>query len=615
LATPKADVVDLFAGTVFTATGTQAATVAGKFHNAIPLTMTASTVYLLGTVPAAWDIYSGSYGDYTIYIRHKTGTTDASTRNIICLNTTGAPTTQNVRVQQSTTQTFQLIVDNSTKATSTVTAASNTWYDFVIKGSSGTHTFSVNGETPIAFTPGTRSTVGGYFALGAMMTAANTLQHPGRGHLDCLALWNRALTSDEIIQLRKGGAGRDGFFSYLSSDIYVDGGNSVVYEYRGPQIAATNNDAIPLKGSAASGTDATYLSFKSPRSGILKAVDFWWKSKSTGNYAGGTGGTYTLSVRTDNAGIPSSTVVAEVTGITGFDRSSTNGNTAQDYRTHTLTPVTGGGAITAGTQYHLCILNTNGSPTVNYMSVNGSSTYGQNRSLNKPTMDNFTDFAMRLGIGFGGSINSYTSGVTTGNTPNITFHVDTDSNGTADFWFGGPWTDPRSGNASALSVPFSGATRLRQKLPIAAGDNFTITSVNIALTRTSASTGVSWRILASNATTVLASGTIPESNYPQLAQTNPTWGKAVLSSPLAITGGNTYYLEIWASSGTYYPSVMNHSAPTYGNGAAVGANGVRGGWYGGVNGILQMSTNSGATYGTYDSGKRCLAFYFEVTVP
>ena len=183
LTTPKADVVDIITGDVFTATGTQPAAGTGKFHNAMGLAMTASTVYLKGTVPAIWDIYSGSYGDYTIYIRHKTGTTDASTRNIINLNTTSAPTTQNVRVQQSTTQTFQLIVDNSTKATSTVTVTSDTWYDFVIKGSSGTHTFSVNGETPISFTPGTRSTVGGYFSLGAMMTGASTIQPRGAERL------------------------------------------------------------------------------------------------------------------------------------------------------------------------------------------------------------------------------------------------------------------------------------------------------------------------------------------------------------------------------------------------------------------------------------------------
>jgi hypothetical protein len=438
--------------------------------------------------------------------------------------------------------------------------------------------------------------------------------------IDCIALYNRALTSDEIIQLRKGEAGRDGFFSYLSSDIYVDGGSSVVYEYRGPQIAATNNNALPLTGAVASGNSATYLSFKSPRSGILKAVDFWWKSKSTGVYAAGTGGTYTLSVRTDSAGIPSSTVVAQVTGITGFDRGSTNGNTSQDFRSHTLTPITGGGAIVAGTQYHLCILNTDASPTANYMSLNGSAVYSNSRSLNRPTMDNFTDFAMRLGNGYGGgAFNSYTSGVTTGNAVNVTFHVDTDSSGTADFWFGNPWTDPVSGNSGATSVPFSGATRIRQKLPIAAGDSFTITSVNVALTRIGASTGVSYRFLASNGTTVLASGTISESNFPSFAApsstSNPSWGKAVLSSPLAITGGNTYYLELWAASGTYYPSVMNHQSPTYGSSAIQGANGTRGGWYGGVNGILQRSTNSGASYGTYDSGKRCLAFYFEVTVP
>lgn len=611
LATPKADVVDLVAGTVFTANGTLPTAGDGKFHKAIQLTNFTSAIFLKATTPAAWDLF-GSSADFTLALRYKTGTLDASNRTILHL---GDSTTQYWKLSHNNGP-ILFVVDASTKATSATSLASDTWYTIILKRASSVVTLQVNGETPVtASAPGTRSVVGQAFTLGGSWATSTTSQFLGRGLIDCIALYNRALTSDEIIQLRKGEAGRDGFFSYLSSDIYVDDGSSVVYEYRGPQIAATNNNALPLTGAVASGNGATYLSFKSPRSGILKAVDFWWKSKTYGVYAAGTGGTYTLSVRTDNAGIPSSTVVAQVTGITGFDRTTTEGNTTADFRSHILTPITGGGAITAGTQYHLCVLNTHASPSANYMSVNGSGTYSNSRSLNRPTMNNFTDFAMRLGNGYGGgAFNSYTSGVTTGNTPNITFHVDTDSSGTADFWFGSPWTDPISSNSGAPS--FSGATRLRQRLPIASGDNFTITSVSVALTRTSASTGVSYRILASNGTTVLASGTISESNYAVgTTATDPSWGKAVLSSPLAITGGNTYYLEIWAASGTYYPSILNHQSPSYGSSAITGANGVRGGWYGGTNGILQVSSNSGSTYGTYSSGKRCLAFYFEVTVP
>lgn len=621
LATPKADVVDLITGMVFTATGTIPAAGDGKFHKALNLTNVASTTFTKATVPAIWDIYSGSYGDYTIYVRHKTGTADTSTRNVFCLNTTGAPTTQNVRLQQvqvSTVQTWVLNVDNSNKANSTVAVTSDTWYDFVIKCSSGVHTFSVNGETPITFTPGTRSTVGGYFGLGAMLTAASTIQHPGRGFLDCLALWNRALTADEIIQLRKGGNGLDGMFNYLTQYEDVITPPSQASEYRGTQCGGNTNSNVYCTGSVATGSGATYLSFVPPRSGRIRKISAWWKAGS--GYHAGTGGTYTLSIRTDNSGVPSGTVVAEQAGIAGWLLTgSAAAMNAVNYKTTALT--TQNALVTAGTQYHLSIINTNGSPLANYMSINTSDMYPTgNKAICSPTLNNNTDFAVRLGTGKTGALfNNYTQykGLL-----NLVFHLDTDDSGTADFWWGFPSTSCFTGNSRLESEAFGGTKRIRQILPIESGDNFDITAINVALTRSGSAGDITARILASNGTTVLATTTIATSNFPSVSITDtsqPSWGRGALSSPLAITGGNTYYLELYSSSTSYYPvaiqdahtwMIANASGTDLG---FSGISGVRGGWYGST-GKLQVSTNNGSTYSNYMGGDKDLGFYFEVLV-
>jgi hypothetical protein len=628
LATPKADVVDLVSGLTFTATGTIPTAGDGKFHKALNLTNVASSIFTKATVPAIWDIYSGSYGDYTLFIRHKTGTTDASTRNIICLNTVVAPTTQNVRIQQSTTQTFVLIVDNVIKATSTATVASDTWYDIVVKGASGVHTFSVNGETPITFTPGTRSTVGGYFGLGCMFTAASTIQHPGRGLLDVAALWNRALTSDEIIQLRKGGNGLDGMFHYLTE--YEDDITppSVVAGYRGPAVAGTNNNNIYMcSPSTTSGTNATYLSFKAPKAGLLREVSLWWKTNKYvqnsapfttetvgGRYGRGTGGVYTLSVRTDDGtGKPSATVVSQITGITML---SMTGNTSLDYRKHTFTTI---GAVTKGQQLHMMIINTDANPSLNWVCINGVGISDNSAILNKPTRSGNLDWGLKLGLrkngGAAGGALDYA--YYAGTALDITFYLDQDSNGVADYWFGNPYVQPYSYYTGAVSTPFGGTTRLRQILPIASTDGFTVQSVNVAACRVGSPGDMTCRLLASNGTTVLGSCTISTSNYPAISggvstSNYPSWGKGTFSSPIALSSSTTYYLEIYSSGSNYYPCVLQDSANAYGGPS--GIIGESGGWYG-TGGYLQISTNSGSSYSNYMGGDKDLAFYFDVTVP
>lgn len=601
LATPKGDVVDLITGNVFSAVGTIDTAGDGKFHKALNIAMVASTKYLIGTVPAVWDIFNGSYGPYTLYIRHKTGTIDASSRAIFTL---GSSTTAFVKIiQEATTGRYNLNVSNSIRAITTKTIASDTWYTIILKYNGTTHTFAVDDETPITFTVSNISVVNQSFIIGGAWTGTGpiTIQHAGRGLLDCVALFNSALSNDELIQLRRGGNGLDGFFDYLTEYEDVVTPPSQVREYRGTRVCGTNNDNVYMCGNVATGSGATYLTFIAPRSGVLRAVTVWWKALNASGYSKGTGGTYTLSVRTDNAGVPSSTVVAEITGVGGF---VTTGSSA-DYKKSTFTTT---GSVVKGQKYHMSIINTDASPANNWVSINGTGVFGGTRAQNRPTLNNDNEWSVRLGYGQNRTTlyNNYT--YYAHNALNVTFHLDKNNDGTADFCFGMPYAQPfyywvqpnNANNAGNIATPFGGSNWIRQKMPFESGDNFIVTGVRIAAIRTGATAGNITVNLRNSANVILGTAIISAGNFARVTtlptSTPPSWGFATFPSPISVTGGNTYYLEVSAPTTTYYPAIIQ-DAKQYDSTLQI-ASGVLG-WSFGDNGCLQKSLDSGATWVNY----------------
>jgi hypothetical protein len=601
LAAPRANVVDLIAGTTFTATGTLPTAGDGKFHKALNIAMAASTIYLRGTVPAAWDLFSGSYGNFTLYIRYRTATLDTSTRQIICLNTIAAPTTQNWRIGLSTADTLILNIDNGTTlVTSTVTVANDTWYDIIVKNTGGVYTFAVNGETPITFTPATRSTVGGYFSIGSMATGADTIQHPGRGLLDCLALWNRALSSDEILELRNGGNGRDGFFEYLESEAVGELGD---IRYVGTMVAGDGNENYRLQSTSNfdAPTTAQWVTFISPFTGSLREMTMWFKTAPS--YGAGTYGTYDLSVRTDNAGAPSSTVISSVAGVTGFT-SSSSANSNQ-YRRITFSTI---GSVTAGTKYHLLIRNvaagaSGATNTTNWTSLNAMSAQGViiggGNTAARPLWPH-TDFM------FHHLNNTYLKG-----TPCLVLGVDTNADNITDKWFGYGGADAIACyTGGTFSNRIGGVNKTRMRVQFSS--NFTLVGMAIAAFRT-AGTGSVTATLKNIPGTVLATATLPGAQFNQTAaptrEVMPGWSYGLFNANPVLASGTLYYMELSAPSDTFiYPNVHTNTASSVNGGFLATMDGTKGGWWG--NSLpLQASTDNGVTWGTYGNGNRSMSFY------
>ncbi len=604
LATPKADVVDLVAGTVFTATGTQAATTAGRFHNAIPLTMTASTVYMQGTVPAAWNVFSGSYGNFTLYGRFKTGTIDASTRSLFCLGSNTS--TPFWRVSLNTSGQLTLNINTSVRATSTITCTSDTWYDVVIKYDGTTYTFSVNGETAVTFTLSTNaSVVGGKFNIGASYLTDTTIQHPGRGHLDCLALWSRSLSSDEIIQIRNSGTGRDGFFEYLQSEIASGGGGSTL-RYVGTMVSSSGNTNIQLKSASdyTSPTSCQYLTFISPYSGTLRDFIMWFKTYTAGGYSGGTLGTYEIKVRNDNSGVPGSTVISSIASVGSFVDPGSPSATANTYRRVTFTTA---GSVVAGTKYHMVVRNIASSPSVNWTSLNTAEAAG----IPAATLVNLTDYTKARPLWTAADFrfhhldDKYQPG-----TPYIVLGVDTDASGTTDSWFGCPYADPIAAYSNVLSARIGGSNQIR--MPIKFSSTFQAVGIAIAAYRT-AGTGDVTATLKNSGGTTLATATLTGSQFNNTASPTridvPYWSYGLFDANPSLASATQYYVHFSAPSDTYvYPCVMTYTADTLNSNCLSAMDGTKGGWWGNTQ-ALTASSNSGSTWGTLGNGQRNMSFY------
>lgn len=597
LGTSKADVVDLVAGTVFTANGTLPTAGTGRFHNAIQTTGFTSSIFLKATTPSAWDLFNSS-ADFTLYIRYKTGTLDASNRTIIQL---GDSTTQYWKLSHNNGP-ILFIVDTSTKATSTVTLASDTWYSIILKRASSVVTLQVNGETPVtASSPGTRSVVGQGFTIGGSWATSTTSQFLGRGLIDCIALWSRAFSTDEVVQIRNTETGRDGFFEYLQSEIATGGGGSTL-RYLGTMIAGTGNTNGQLKSGSdyTSSSSCQWVTFISPYSGSLREVTMWFKTAS--GYGGGNYGTYELTVRNDNSGVPGATIISKVSSVTGFTANgSANSN---QYRRITFTTI---GSVVAGTKYHMVIRNTEASPSANWTSLNmvegNGITVGNDYTAARPLWTH-TDFM------FHHSDNTYLK-----HTPLVTFGVDTNADSTTDAWFGNPHADAvacySGGN---YSDPIGGTKQTRIRIKVSA--SFQIVGAAIAAFRTSGTGDVTATLKSSGGST-LATATLPGSQFNQTAAGGSRaniafWSYGLFNSNPTLTSGNTYYLDLSAPSGTVvYPCIYTNTADSVNSGFLATMDGTKGGWWGSTL-PLQSSTNSGSSFSTYLGGgstNRSMAFY------
>lgn len=100
-------------------------------------------------------------------------------------------------------------------------------------------------------------------------------------------------------------------------------------------------------------------------------------------YSGGNGGTIQASIQTDNAGVPSGTILGSVTWVPG--------NPAGNWEVWPVHTFSAPIALTAGTLYHLVFKNTAVDPINNWISLNMLYTFGTMPTPRQPAFSD--DFA------------------------------------------------------------------------------------------------------------------------------------------------------------------------------------------------------------------------------
>ena len=399
--------------------------------------------------------------------------------------------------------------------------------------------------------------------------------------------------------------------------------------YFGTQFASTSNANIPMRG-----TGPFYFTFQSPYTGKFKEFRCWFKTDSKASpttqevnpskatsvaYSGiTTGGTpnyvinnYEVQLCADANGAPGAVLAT----ITNALPNMINNNSANNMRTLTWSTAQN---LIKDAIYHVKFVNKHATPTEAWLSINGHMMVGMPADLQMKTMQPTwygTGQIKRFRISSNGSYQT--------NTPTLIIGYDLDNNGTTDRWFG---VTHYGGNHARFSSSssyvadgevFGGATWLRQSLTPA--DTIDVTAISISAQRLSGTSGLTVNLKNSGGT-LIESVTIPASQYLLPASYNlggnpkPQWGTATFTTKRTLTGGQKYYIELSCASSTQYHvnSSIDLNASGYGWPSGASVDGLWGG-AGGTGEVLQKSTNSGSTWGTYTAGGNSnndLCYYF-----
>ncbi len=237
-------------------------------------------------------------------------------------------------------------------------------------------------------------------------------------------------------------------------------------------------------------------------------------------YSGGNGGTLSISVQTDNgsaAHAPSGTVLASTTIRPGNPVSI-------GYLP--LVTFSSPAALTAGRLYHLVFRNTDASPTVNYVSLDGIWTW----AATTPRQPGLSDlsWAQLLNTGRGWAVQrDYTPILDLGYSNGVHGGM-----GYMEVW---------------VNVPqaISGRSAVREYLVPKA--DHAVSSVSVRLRRVGGSSPLSVQLETAGGS-VLASGSIAAS----AVGSRPTWATARLSKAVTLRRGSAYALVVsTSSSGSY----------------------------------------------------------------
>lgn len=317
-------------------------------------------------------------------------------------------------------------------------------------------------------------------------------------------------------------------------------------------------------GGPASGASNTYVSyrFRAERSEPLSAFRAMWIGPQYAGYGGGTGGTIRVTLETDNAGVPSGTVLASYTHVPGTSAAK-----------FPLLSFPSPATLTAGTLYHLVFTNIDPSPTANYISMDLTYVYGKTLSPRQPSTPD-VDFAALRKMGTG------SWSVQGGYTPILDLAY---ASGTHQ---GRGYMEVEVANKAVIA---GSSSHVRERFTLSGGDRV-VTGAAVRIAKTSGTGDLVVR-LEDSAGTLIDSFSVPTSTVPTLTSGDSpsgVWVTGSFSTPRTLTNGATYNLRLSTDSATSLWTRGIQQGDTYGFHKST--------YF--ADGQLQITTNAGSTWTT-----------------
>ena len=363
--------------------------------------------------------------------------------------------------------------------------------------------------------------------------------------------------------------------------------------------------------------------FTPDKSGQLRTARFYWKNDNNGGYSGGTGGTYRVSLYSDDGtsdhfpllggGVASTTVTINITDPDGDD-------SQYWLPANFSSPPT----LTAGTIYHLVLENIDADPATNYVSINhlnadtlnlgGSSGLSGDEYLS-PTIST-TEFNMlRTDPGYTTMSAGMVWETRDGYKPVCVVEIDRNADGTSDYSFGCGFINIITedvGESRGHQERITATTFFRQSMT--PQTSMIVQTVSILVTH---HTGTDDLIidLQDSSRTSINSVSVASSEVYTTTDTdgkNATWITKAFPGAVALSASTLYYLELRTSGSSEYG--VNSLRDAYQNGGtgfpSYGSAGFQ-------DGNVTISTDSGSTWNLpvfFGGSKDDLVFCFEFTV-
>lgn len=314
----------------------------------------------------------------------------------------------------------------------------------------------------------------------------------------------------------------------------------------GPAIALDYLNNYQIGGTNGAGLQQVSYRFKADYTGDLSSVRMYVIGTSAGaGYGAGTGGTIRLELCADSSGTPGS-VIATATDKTGIASSAA-----------VIWSFPSPGVVAAGTFYHLLFRNVDGSPSVNYVSVDGCAADPASMEPYQPKYpDNEWSQLLKQGSGawFHDETHSYLT------TPIADLTID-EAEDTQHQGMGYMEAHGYGTNDDYID----GTKKLRQRMTPAS--SITVRAIGYRMARYTGTGNLTVELQDSGGTpiaTKVVTGTDHILETDQSASTG-NWTEVQLDEDVVLTGGNLHFLEFRCSGGTgYFTHTMRKGSGTTG---------------------------------------------------